>query len=142
MAVAGSSYGYALMWVLVLAVFMRFVFVSLVARYQLCNPHGEGVLDGLARLHPLYAPLLLAAAVVMGHVYEAYMTVGSAEVCRNLMGFGQTWQWAIVCNGAALLLVFWPSYDRLEWVFKVFLALLSVSFIGSALWVGFDAAGL
>ena len=49
--IAGSNYGYSLMWVLVVAVLMRFLFVSLIARYQLCNQHGEGVLDGLARLH-------------------------------------------------------------------------------------------
>jgi Mn2+/Fe2+ NRAMP family transporter len=138
MGVAGSNYGYSLMWVLVVAVLIRFLFVSLIARYQLCNPHGEGVLDGLARLHPWYAPVLLVAAVVMGHVYESYMTVGSGEVCRNLFRFGQTWQWAILCNGVALLLVFQPAYERLEWIFKFFLALLSVSFVGSALWVGFD----
>jgi Mn2+/Fe2+ NRAMP family transporter len=136
MAVAGSSYGYSLMWVLVLAVFMRFVFVSLIARYQLCNPHGDGVLDGLARLHRAYAPVLLVAAIVMGHVYEAYMTVGSAEVCRNLFRTGQTWQWALLCNGAALVLVLRPAYKHLETAFKIFLALLSVSFVGSALWVG------
>ena len=58
MAVAGSSYGYSLMWVLVVAVLMRFVFVSSIARYQLCNQHGEGVLDGLCRLHPANAPVL------------------------------------------------------------------------------------
>jgi Mn2+/Fe2+ NRAMP family transporter len=142
MGVAGSSYGYSLMWVLVVAVFMRFVFVSLIARYHLCNPHGEGVLDGLARLHPFYAPFLLGAAFVMGHVYESYMTVGSGEACRNLFGVGQTWQWAILCNGAALLLVFRPAYLALERVFKVFLALLSVSFIGSAVWVGVSPAGV
>jgi Mn2+/Fe2+ NRAMP family transporter len=142
MAVAGSSYGYSLMWMLVLAVFMRFVFVSLIARYQLCNPHGEGVLDGLTRIHRIYAPVLLVAAVVMGHVYLAYMTVGSAEVCRNLLGFGQTWQWAITCNAVALALVFRPSYERLETAFKVFLAVLSVSFLGCAVWVGPDLAGV
>ncbi|HUG53361.1 MAG TPA: Nramp family divalent metal transporter [Vicinamibacteria bacterium] len=142
MAVAGSNYGYSLMWVLLVAVFMRFVFVSLVARYQLCNPHGEGVLDGLARLHPLYAPVLLAACVVMGHVYESYMTVGAGEVCRNLVGAGQTWQWALLCNGVALVLVFQPSYARLERVFKVFLAALSISFVGSALWVGPSPSGV
>jgi Mn2+/Fe2+ NRAMP family transporter len=142
MAVAGSNYGYALMWVLVLAVFMRYVMVSAIARYQLCNPHGEGVLDGLARLHPAYAPVLLAAAVAMGHVYESYMTVGAGEVCRNLFGFGQTWQWAVACNGAALLLVLRPAYVLLERVFKVFLAALSVSFVGTALWVGPDPAGV
>ena len=57
-ASAGANYGYALMWVFVVAILFRFLFVSLIARYQLCNQHGEGVLDGLARLHPLYAPVL------------------------------------------------------------------------------------
>src|ERR1700752_1713239 len=56
MGVAGANYGYALMWVVVVAILMRFLFVSLIARYQLCNPHGEGVLDGLHRLPPAYAP--------------------------------------------------------------------------------------
>ena len=56
MGVAGGNYGYALMWVLVLAVVMRFLFVSLIAKYQLCNQRGERVLDGLTRLHPWYAP--------------------------------------------------------------------------------------
>jgi len=142
MAVAGGSYGYSLIWVLVLAVFMRFLFVSRIALYQLCNQHGEGVLDGLVRLHPLYAPCLLIAAVVMSHIDCAYMAVGCAEVFRNLFGFGDTWQWALLGNGTALILVLRPSYAHLETVFKVFLALLSVSFIGSALWVGFNPLGV
>jgi Mn2+/Fe2+ NRAMP family transporter len=142
MSIAGANYGYALMWVLVVAILMRFLFVSLIARYQLCNQHGEGVLDGLARLHRWYAPVLFVAAIVMGHIYESYMTVGAGEVCRNLFGVGQTWQWALLLNGVALLLVFRPSYQRLELVFKFFLALLAISFVGSALWVGCDVKGL
>jgi Mn2+/Fe2+ NRAMP family transporter len=142
MGVAGSNYGYSLIWVLVLAVLLRFAFVSLIARYQLCNPHGEGVLDGLARIHPAYAPVLLVAAIVMGHVYQSYMTVGSGEVCRNLFRFGQTWQWALLCNAVAFVLVFRPSYTRLERIFKFFLAVLSISFVGSALWVGVDFGAL
>jgi len=142
MGVAGSNYGYSLMWVLVVAILMRFVLVSLIARYQLCNPHGEGVLDGLARLHPAYAPVLLVAAVVMGHVYGSYMTVGSGEVLRNLFGIGQTWQWAILGNAMALVLVFQPSYRTLERVFMFFLAALSISFLGCALWVGPHFTGI
>lgn len=139
MGVAGSTYGYSLLWVLVVAVAIRFLFVSLIARYQLCNQHGEGVLDGLVRLHRGYAPLLFVAAVLMSHVYLAYMSAGTGEACRNLTGVGETWQWALLCNAAALLLVFRPSQARLEVVFKGFLVLLSVSFIGSVVWVGFDA---
>jgi Mn2+/Fe2+ NRAMP family transporter len=142
MGVAGANYGYALMWVLVVAVLVRFLFVSLIARYQLCNPHGEGVLDGLHRLHPAYAPGLLVAAFVMGHVYQSYMAVGMGEALRNLLRVGETWHWALVSTGTALVLVFEPAYARLERVFKLLLALLALSFVGSALWVGFDVTGV
>ena len=142
MGVAGGNYGYSLMWVLVLAVMMRFLFVSLIAKYQLCNQHGEGVLDGLARLHRAYAPLLLVAAVVMGHVYGSYMTVGIGEACKNVTGRAEIWQWAVLWNGIALMLVFRPAYLRLEVVFKFFLALLALSLLGTAIWVGPDVTGI
>jgi Mn2+/Fe2+ NRAMP family transporter len=142
MGIAGANYGYALMWVLVAAVLIRFLFVSLIARYQLCNPHGEAVVDGLCRLHPAYAPALLVAAFVMGHVYQAYMAVGMGEALRNLLRVGETWHWALVSTATALVLVFEPAYERLERVFKVLLALLALSFVGSALWVGVDVAGV
>lgn len=140
MGVAGANYGYSLMWVLVAALLFRYIFVSLIARYQLCNQHGEGVLDGLARLHRWYAPALFVAAIVMGHVYGSYMTVGVGEVCRNVFRFGQVWQWGLLCNAFGFVLVFQPVYKRLEVVFLFFLGVMSVSFIGSALWVGFNPA--
>lgn len=142
MSVAGGQFGYSLMWVLVLALGMRFLFVSLIVKYQLCNPHGEGVLDGLGRLHRLYPPALTIAAIVMGHVYTSYMTVGIGEACANLFGRGPVWAWAMFWNGVALAIVFRPVYGRVEWVFKVLLGLLSVSFVGTALWVGPNPAGI
>jgi Mn2+/Fe2+ NRAMP family transporter len=140
MGTAGANYGYALLWVFVVAILFRFLFVSLIARYQLCNQHGEGVVDGLVRLHPAYAPVLFFAAVVMSHVYGSYMTRGIGEVCRNLFGFGAIWQWAVVSNLVAAYLVFRPSYRALEGIFMFFLAMLSVSFLGCAIWVGFNPA--
>jgi Mn2+/Fe2+ NRAMP family transporter len=142
MGVSGGNYGYSLMWVLVLAIVMRFLFVSLIAKYQLCNPHGEGVLDGLVRVHPLYAPALLTAAVVMGHFYGSYMTIGIGESLKGITGVGEVWMWAVAANGVALLLVFKPAYGRVEAVFKVLLALLAISFIGTAIWVGPDPSGI
>ena len=138
MGTAGANYGYALLWVFVVAILFRFLFVSLIARYHLCNQHGEGVLDGLVRLHPAYAPVLFVAVVVMSHVYGSYMSRGIGEVCRNVFGFGAIWQWAVACNGLALHLVFRGSYLALERAFLFFLAVLSVSFLGCAIWVGFD----
>jgi Mn2+/Fe2+ NRAMP family transporter len=138
MAAAGANYGYALLWVFFVAILFRFLFVSLIVRYHLCNQHGEGVLDGLVRLNRLYAPVLFFAALIMGHVYGSYMTRGVGEVCRAVFGFGAIWQWAVLCNGVAVYLVFGPSFKALERVFFFFLAVLSVSFIGCAIWVGFD----
>ena len=140
MGAAGANYGYALIWVFVVAILFRFLFVSLIVRYHLCNQHREGVLDGLARLHPIYAPVLFFAAIVMGHVYGSYMTRGVGEVCRNVFGFGTIWQWAVACNAVACYLVFRPSFRALEFVFFFFLAVMSVSFVGSAVWVGFNPA--
>jgi Mn2+/Fe2+ NRAMP family transporter len=138
MATAGANYGYALLWVFVVAILFRFLFVSLIVRYHMCNQHGEGVLDGLVRLNRLYAPVLFFAAVVMGHVYGSYMTRGVGEVSRNVFGFGAIWQWAVAWNALACYLVFRPSFRALEIVFLFFLAVLSVSFLGCAMWVGFD----
>ena len=138
MGTAGANYGYALLWVFVVAIAFRFLFVSLIGRYHLCNQHGEGVLDGLVRLHPLYAPVLFFAAVIMSHVYGSYMARGVGEVSRNALGFGAVWQWAAAWNLLAVYLVFGPSYRALERLFLFFLAVLSVSFLGCAIWVGFD----
>ncbi|MEO2047908.1 MAG: Nramp family divalent metal transporter [Pirellulales bacterium] len=140
--VAGGNFGYALMWVVVMAVVMRFLLVSLIAKYQLCNQHGEGVLDGLARLHSAYPLLLLIATVVMGHIYCSYMTVGIGEACVNLTGVGQTWHWAVFWNAIALGIVFKPTIGRIESLFKVFLAVLSISLVGTALWVGPNPTGI
>lgn len=140
--VAGGNFGYALMWVMVVAIGMRFLFVSLIAKYQLCNQRGEGVLDGLARIHWLYPLFLFLASIVMGHVYCAYMTVGIAEVCVNLTGVGQKWMWAVLWNGIGLAIIFRPVLGNIEGFFKILLVVLSISFLGTALWVGPNPAGI
>ena len=78
----------------------------------------------------------------MGHIYGAYMTVGLGEASVNLTGLGQTWQWALLWNGIALTIVFRPVYGRIELLFKFFLVLLSICFLGTALWVGPNPAGI
>jgi Mn2+/Fe2+ NRAMP family transporter len=142
MGIAGGNFGYSLMWVAVVALVMRFLFVSIIAKYQLCNQRGEGVLDGLARLHPAYALCLGIAAIVMGHVYCAYFTVGIGEAFVNLTGLGQKWQWAVLWNAIALAIVLRPAFGRIEQLFMVFLVMLSVSLLGTALWVGPNLQGI
>ena len=86
MATAGANYGYALMQMFVVAVLYRVLFVVLIARYRLCNQHGEGVLDGAGAAPSPLSPLIFAAVVVMGHIYGAYMSVGIGETGRQVAG--------------------------------------------------------
>ena len=125
MSTAGGNFGYALMWAGVIAVIIRFLFVSLIAKYQLCNQHQEGVLDGLARIHSIYPIALVVAAFVMGHVYCAYMTRGIGECFVNLTGIGTIWMWALIWNVVAMIMVFQPVFRRIDLLFKFFLILSS-----------------
>ena len=127
---------------MVFALLMRFFFVTTIAKYQLCNPHGEGVLDGLVRLHRWYAPFLLVVAVIVAHINGTYMVAGVGEIMVELTGAGREWQWALVWVVVGLVIIFRPVYARVEWVFKGFMVLMTVSLLGTAVWVGPDLAGI
>jgi Mn2+/Fe2+ NRAMP family transporter len=137
-AVAGGNYGYALMWAMMLALCVRFIFVSILGKYQLCNQHGESVMTGFNRIHP-YLPIFFGVvAFIMGHFYGAYMIKGAGEAFSKVVGFGQPWAWSVfwVCFGA--ILTFKGIFRKVEIVFFFFLALLSISLIGVAAWSGPD----
>jgi Mn2+/Fe2+ NRAMP family transporter len=140
--VSGGNYGYALMWAMVFALLMRFFFVTTIAKYQLCNPHGEGLLDGLVRLHPLFAPFLLMVILVIGHINGTYMIAGIGETMVKFSGIGQDWQWAVFWVVIGLLVVFRPIWNRVEWIFKIFIILMTVCLVGTAVWVGPNLLGI
>lgn len=140
--VSGGNYGYALMWAMVFALLMRFFFVTTIAKYQLCNQHGEGLLDGLVRLHPFYSPFILIVILVIGHINGTYMIAGIGETMVKLTGFGLEWQWGLFWVVLALLVVFKPVYNRAEFVFKVFMVLMTISLVGTAIWIGPDIGAI
>jgi Mn2+/Fe2+ NRAMP family transporter len=70
------------------------------------------------------------------------MTVGVGEACTNLTGIGSPFSWSLLWNGIAVAIILKPVFGRIEWLFKALLLLLSVSFIGTALWVGPNPSGI
>ena len=82
-AVAGGSYGYGLMWAMVIALVVRFFFVSIIAKYQLCNQHGESVVSGLKRVHPWLPLFVGVVALFFGHFYGSYMVKGVGDRTLN-----------------------------------------------------------
>jgi len=141
-ALAGGNYGYSLMWALALALFVRFVFVSIIAKYQLCNQHGESVMAGLYRLHRSVPVLIGIIALFFGHFYGSFLVTGVGEASHRLFGVGPDWAWSCFWVAAAAFFVFRGVFNRIEKVFYVFLGLLSVSLIGVALKSGPDPVGI
>ena len=141
-AMAGGNYGYSLMWAFVLCLGLRYLFVSIIAKYQLCNPRGETVLAGLGRLHPFFALIVLVGTLLLTHGIGVFLLVGTAEICINITGSGSVWIWSMVLVLAVILLVRRPQYDRIEMVFFVLAGALSVSLIGLASWATPSARGI
>ena len=144
-AVAGGSYGYALMWAMALALFVRFVFVSIIAKYHLCNQHGESVLAGLKRIHPSVPILVGIIALFFGHFYGSFLVKGVGETTAKLLApilpqLGADWIWPMVWSAVwvivAAAIVFRGLYGHIEKLFYVLLGVLTVSLIGVALWSG------
>ena len=142
-AVSRGSYGYALMWAMAVVLLARFMLVSIIAKYQLCNERGETVMAGLKRLHVGLPIFVGVATVIFSHFHGSYIVRGLGEATHHLLnGLGPHWLWSIVWVALGVLLVFGGGYRRVEKVFYVLLATLSVSFIGIAIWSRPDPVGI
>ncbi len=131
-ATAGGNYGYSLMWSFVLAILVRFLFVSIISKYQLFNPRGESVIAGLSRVHTLYKPFIFVSGILVAHGVGVYLLMGLAEVCVKITGLGEPRIWAILMSLLAFLSVCQPLYRRTEKVILVLAALLTLSLLGLA----------
>ncbi len=135
-ATAGGNYGYALMWSFVLALFVRYLFVSIISKYQLFNPRGESVISGLCRVHRLYAPFIFICGLVISHGVGVYLLMGLSEVCVKISGIGEPGYWGLLLSGIAYFSVYKPLYRRTEKVILALAALLTISLLGLAVAAG------
>jgi Mn2+/Fe2+ NRAMP family transporter len=131
-AMAGGNYGYALMWSFVLALFVRYLFVSIISKYQLCNPRGESVIAGLCRVHPLYAPFIFISGLLISHGVGVYLLMGMAEVCVKITGLEEPGLWSFLMSLLAFFSIFQPLYRRTEKVILILAAMLTLSLLGLA----------
>jgi Mn2+/Fe2+ NRAMP family transporter len=133
-SVSGSHYGYALMWVLVLGLLVRYVVTNIMARYELCNTERLTLFQAYSvKLHKAFPYLFIGFAIFLGHVINSSMSSGLGECLTNLTGIGNKPLWALLCAASCLLIGGRNVYAKLEIVMKVLLAIMSVSFLGLAI---------
>lgn len=141
-SVAGASYGYALMWVLALSLFVRYGIVNMMSRYTLCNTDKISLIQGLNRIHKLYPYFIGAYALIMGHLFNSYMIKGAAEGLSHLLHFGSTFMWAIVVVFAGFILIGRSIYNTIENWMKCLLALKTFCLVAIAIWSKPDVVGI
>jgi Mn2+/Fe2+ NRAMP family transporter len=137
-SVAGSEYGYSLMWILALSLLLRFLIVNIIARFQLMNKEGLTIMEGYGRLHPFFTYFLFGYALIMGHLFNAYMIKGAGEVLSTILHINQPFICSIIVVGVALFLLGKSIYLTIENIMKVLLALMTLAFFVLAFQAGPD----
>jgi Mn2+/Fe2+ NRAMP family transporter len=146
-SVSGSTYGYALMWALVIALFARYFFVSAIGKYVLCNSQGDNsILAGFARLWRGLPLVVGVIAFILGFTYQTYIIKGAATALYQLLGGIGDSQWAVFFFAVVLvgvtifMLLRGHQYRTLEAVAKVSVGVLMVTFFLAVALNGFDLA--
>ncbi|MFC6734094.1 MULTISPECIES: Nramp family divalent metal transporter [unclassified Haladaptatus] len=143
--IAGSLYGYQLLWVPVVATTFMIVYTWMAARIGLVT--GKTLFQATReRFGATVATLGGLAGFLTILAFQAGNTAGIAFAANALFGFDVR-LWALLFTAVAFGFVLLPNlYDKLELLVKVVVSVMLVSFVGTLALVGIDlqaaAAGL
>src|SRR5829696_4612698 len=148
-SVSGSTYGYALMWALVLALFARYFFVSAIGKYVLCNSQGDSsILAGFGRLWRGLPVVVGVIAFILGFTYQTYAIKGAATALYHLLGEVGNQGWTIFIFAVLLvglttfMLLTGHQYKKLETLGQISVAILILTFFVAVAIHGFDPIAL
>jgi Mn2+/Fe2+ NRAMP family transporter len=144
-SVAGSQHGYALMWVLVVALAARVLVTSALAKYQLCNAVGDSTLmEGYRRVwRPL--PLLIGSGgVILAVGINGAILSGAGTALYELTGrTGHPFFWAALSAGLAIAMTLAKrQYKILEFVARAFVIGILGMFLFAAIAAQPDLGGI
>ncbi|MEV4644591.1 Nramp family divalent metal transporter [Saccharopolyspora sp. NPDC049357] len=150
-SVSGSTFGYALIWTLVVATFSRYFIVSAMSKYQLCNAVGdETILDGYGRVWKGFPMFIGATTCVLGFVYVSFLTLAAATALdalfRPVLPLG-SWGiplWAVFTTVVAYVLASLRKghFRGLEIISQLNMAVLVVCFLWALTGTGVDVPKL
>lgn len=148
-SVSGASYGYALLWTLVLSLIARTFIISTIAKYTLMNRHGDSqILDGFARITPVLPGIMAVVVIIAGFVTQATFLRAAAAGLYELTGGGWGGTWgtficAIIVGAFTLFVVTRKKqFTFLEYFARVASVLMIGAFVYALFKIGhFDVAG-
>lgn len=135
--IAGSLYGYQLLWVPIVATVFMITYTWMAARIGLAT--GETLLD---TAREKYGQTLAMAGGVFGFLailaFQAGNNAGIGFATNALVGYDVR-LWAAVFSLAAIGFIWLPNlYGKIEFLIKIVVGIMLASFVGTLVIVGFD----
>ncbi|WP_128254734.1 Nramp family divalent metal transporter [Falsirhodobacter deserti] len=138
--IAGSLFGYALLWAAVVGCIVKIALAEGSARYHLAT--GTTMLDGwksLGRWTSWYFGLYI---MIWGFVYGATAMSATALPLAALFPFMPLWAWAMLSGLLGCAFVWANQYHFFENVMKVFIGTMFLIVVGIAILVTPDLKGI
>lgn len=128
--VAGSKYGYALLWAVIAGCIMKIVLVEGAGRYTLAT--GNTIFEGWSTLGKWTSWYFGPYIVIWGFVYGAAAMAGTGLALTSLMPFLGVPAWGILSGLLGLALVWSGRYDLFERVLTAMVILMFVAMVLAA----------
>ena len=128
--VAGSKYGYALLWAVIAGCIMKIVLVEGAGRYSLAT--GNTIFEGWSTLGKWTSWYFGPYIVIWGFVYGAAAMAGTGLALTSLMPFLGVPAWGILSGLLGLALVWSGRYDLFERVLTAMVILMFVAMVLAA----------
>ncbi|GAA3662242.1 Nramp family divalent metal transporter [Microbacterium marinilacus] len=129
--VAGSNYGYMLLWAVILGVLLKIVLVEGAGRYTVAT--GRTIFEGWRSLGRWPVWYFAPYVVIWGFVYAASAMSSTALPIAALFpegSFGaQVWPWAVLTGIIAFLMIWFSKYRVFERISAALVGLMFVTIV-------------
>ena len=123
---AGATYGFALVWAVVLANFFKYPFLEFGPRYAIAT--GESMIEGYKRLGSWAIGIFVIFTIATMFAVQAAVTIVSANLAAELTGIALSpLGWSAIILGICILLLLSGQYSALDGAIKLIMAVLAVS---------------
>lgn len=131
--IAGSRFGYALLWAAVIGCIVKIALAEGSARYHLAT--GSTMLDGWRSLGKWTSWYFGIYIMVWGFVYGATAMSATALPLAVFFPSVPLWAWAVLTGLSCAAFVAFNRYEAFETVMKIFIGIMFVIVIGIAIMV-------
>ncbi|MDO5711078.1 MAG: Nramp family divalent metal transporter [Micrococcales bacterium] len=128
--IAGSKYGYALLWTVILGCILKIVLVEGAGRYSLAS--GNTIFHGWRTLGAWTSVYFGPYIVIWGFVYGAAAMAGTGLPLASLFPVLSVKWWGILSGLIGLALVWFGRYELVEKICAAFVAMMFITMVGAA----------